>query len=142
MLALERLAQSGDGRARVDGGTDGAQGVVLVRHRHAEDGHDRVADELLDRAAVALDRPAGGGEVAVQHAPQRLGVERLGELRRLDEVGEEDGDRLAPLLERRPERRAAPSSAASWRRIACSSSRSCAPGSSPSSSSSVRRAWR
>ena len=32
-----------------------AQCVVLVHHRHAEDGHHGVADELLDGAAVALD---------------------------------------------------------------------------------------
>ena len=78
-----------------------------MRDGHAEDGHDRVADELLDRAAVALDGAAGGGEVAVEHAPQRLGVERLRELGRLDEVGEKDRDRLAPLLdhERSGERR-------------------------------------
>ena len=99
VLALDGLAQSGHGCAGVGGGTDGAQGIVLVRDGYAEDGHDRVADELLDRAAVALDRPAGGGEVAVEHAPQRLGVERLRELGRLDEVGEEDRDRLAPFLE-------------------------------------------
>ena len=30
-------------------------GVVLVRHRRAPHRHDRVADELLDRPAVALD---------------------------------------------------------------------------------------
>ena len=99
VLALDGLAQSGHGCAGVGGGTDGAQGIVLVRDRHAEDGHDRVADELLDRAAVALDRPPRGGEVAVEHAPQRLRVERLRELGRLDEVDEEDRDRLAPFLE-------------------------------------------
>ena len=33
----------------------GALGIVLVRHGRAEDGHHGVADELLDRAAVALD---------------------------------------------------------------------------------------
>ena len=33
----------------------GAQRVVLVQPRHAEDGHHRVADELLHRAAVRLD---------------------------------------------------------------------------------------
>ena len=32
-----------------------ALGIVLVRHRRAEDRHHRVADELLDRAAEALD---------------------------------------------------------------------------------------
>ena len=99
VFALDGLAQGGDGCAGVGGGADGAQGVVLVRHRYAEDGHDGVADELLDRAAVALDRPPCGREVAVEHAPQRLRVERLRELRRLDEVGEEDRDRLAPFLE-------------------------------------------
>ena len=46
------------------GGADRAQGIVLVDGRHAEDGHDRVADELLDRAAVSLDDLASGGEVA------------------------------------------------------------------------------
>ena len=33
----------------------GALGIVLVSHGRAEDGHHGVADELLDRAAVALD---------------------------------------------------------------------------------------
>ena len=39
----------------VEGRPDGALGVVLVGDRRAPDGHDRVADELLDGAAVALD---------------------------------------------------------------------------------------
>ena len=34
---------------------DGALGIVLVRDRRAEERHHRVADELLDRAAVALE---------------------------------------------------------------------------------------
>ena len=34
---------------------DGALGVVLVRQRHAEGGHDGVAGELLDDAAVRDD---------------------------------------------------------------------------------------
>ena len=33
----------------------GAFRIVLVRDRRAEDRHDRVADELLDRAAEALE---------------------------------------------------------------------------------------
>ena len=36
-------------------GPDGALGVVLVRRRSAEDRHHRVADELLDRPAAALE---------------------------------------------------------------------------------------
>ena len=54
-------------RDRVDElerGAHGALGVVLVGDRRAPDGHHRVADELLDRAAVALDDVAGEVEVA------------------------------------------------------------------------------
>ena len=79
-------------------------------------------------------------EVAVEHAPQRLRVERLRELGRLDEVGEEDRDRLAPLLEhdRSGERRLERGVLAQDRLLELAQLR---PGSSPSSSSSVRRAW-
>src|SRR6266508_5380995 len=49
--------QLGEGVAHLHRCSDRAQGVVLVHLGHAEDGHDRVADELLDRAAVALDDP-------------------------------------------------------------------------------------
>ena len=38
------------------GGAHGAERVVLVDLRHAEHGHDGVADELLDGAPVVLDR--------------------------------------------------------------------------------------
>ena len=36
-------------------GAQGTRRVVLVGDRHAEDGHDGVADELLDGAATRLD---------------------------------------------------------------------------------------
>ena len=45
----------GDGGAHLGGGANGAQRVVLVRDGDPEDGHDGVADELLDGAAVALE---------------------------------------------------------------------------------------
>lgn len=32
-----------------------AEGIVLVEDRDTEDGHDGIADELLDRPSVALD---------------------------------------------------------------------------------------
>ncbi len=71
-LAERRVRVEGDERlARVDGGADlevvadrvadrergedGADRVVLVRDRRAEHGHDRVADELLHRAAAPFD---------------------------------------------------------------------------------------
>jgi hypothetical protein len=47
---------------------DGAKGIVLVHGRDAEDGHDRIADELLDRAALALEqRSHRGGVALVRH---------------------------------------------------------------------------
>ena len=61
--------------AHLDGGPDGAQGVVLVQHRNAEDGHDGVADVLLDDAAMALDDVAHLAEVARQQVSVRLWIE-------------------------------------------------------------------
>jgi len=46
-------------------GPDGSLGVVLVGDRSSEDGHDRIADELLDGAAEALDLPLDSGMVRV-----------------------------------------------------------------------------
>ena len=80
---------------------DGAQGVVLVELRQAEDGHDRVADELLDRPAMPLELRAHCVEVARHYLAERLGVEPLAEARRPFQVGEDDRDGLAHLLRRR-----------------------------------------
>ena len=79
-------------------------GVVLVRLGGAEDRHDRVARELLDRAAGAVD--LGGHRIveALQERPRPLRVLLLAERRRADEVGEEHGGQLplgglhAPIL--------------------------------------------
>ena len=76
-------------------GSDGAFGVVLVRDRSTEQRHDRVADELLDRTAVALEL---GTQASVIRAEERLHVLRVHSLRarrEADEVAEEDRDDLA-----------------------------------------------
>ena len=78
-----------------------AQRVVLVRNGNAEDSHHRVADELLDRAAVPLEDRAEVREVAAHARPKRLGIGRLAERGRSDEVAEENGDDLARLALRR-----------------------------------------
>ena len=52
------FAESGNRIDEVERGADGAFGVVLVRHGRAPDRHHGIADELLDRAAVALDDAA------------------------------------------------------------------------------------
>jgi hypothetical protein len=88
----EALLRSGDHLARVDAdpGFDAELGqrrshlerrsadperVVLVHLRDAEDGHHRVADELLHRAAVALDDLLHALEVAGKERAQRLGID-------------------------------------------------------------------
>jgi len=68
----------------------GAQRVVLVREGRTEDGHQRVADELLGRPAVAYDHSGRDVEVLLQHALENLGVDRLRKSRRVDEVDEQD----------------------------------------------------
>ena len=42
----------------------GPRGIVTMRHGQPEDGHDRVADELLERSSVGLDDLRGDGEIA------------------------------------------------------------------------------
>ena len=71
-----------------------ALGVVLVRARHAERRHHRVAGELLDRAAVLLD--AGRCLVEVlAHAPAHdLGIDGPDERGRVDQIDEEHGREL------------------------------------------------
>ena len=63
---------------QVERGPDGAFGVVLGRGGRPPHGHHRVADELLDRAAVAADHGPGHPEVAGQQLADGLGVARLG----------------------------------------------------------------
>ncbi len=60
---LEPGAELGHSRDQVERGTHRPLGVVLVCDRSAPDGHHRVADELLDRAAVPLDHRPGRLEV-------------------------------------------------------------------------------
>ena len=93
---VDHRAQSAHAADDLQGGPHGALGVVLVAGRGAPDCHHGVADELLDRAAVALDDPAGQVEVARQQVADLLRVPVLGDRREAHEVGEEDRDD-APL---------------------------------------------
>ncbi len=84
-------------------------GVVLVRDRRAEHGHDRVADVLLHGASEALELRAHAGVVRLQQPADVLWVHALRAGREADEVAEEAGDDLALLARcrRDRERRAA-----------------------------------
>ena len=73
----------------------GPLGVVLVRDGRAEQRHHRVADELLDRAAVALELGSNARVVRPEDRLHVLRVHRLRLRREADEVAEEDRDDLA-----------------------------------------------
>ena len=75
-------------------GADGAVGVVLVRVRDPEGGHDGVAGELLDRAAVRLDAARDAVEEGRHAAPRDLRILAGDELGRRDQVGEQDRRQL------------------------------------------------
>ena len=73
---------------------NGSLGVVLLCDRRAPDRHDGVADELLDRAAVALDH-VRAVEVPAQQLARLLRVPPLRGCGEPDEVDEQDRDEAA-----------------------------------------------
>ncbi len=81
-------------------GQRGAARVVLVGDRRAEERHEPVAEELVDRAFVAMHLGERGLEEAAEEDVHALGAEPLGQRGRADHVAEEHGDRLALALER------------------------------------------
>jgi hypothetical protein len=90
-------AELGQSVAHLDRGAARAQRVVLVYLWDAEDGHDRVTDELLHCPAVRLDDPFHPLEVAGEHGAQCLRVCRLAKRGRTGDVAEENCDRLSLL---------------------------------------------
>ena len=100
-----------DRRDELERRPDAALGVVLLRDGRAPERHHRVADELLDPAAVALDHVPRRLEVAREQLAGLLGVAALGLRREADQVGEEHGDE-APLGDRGRAQAAAPARAA------------------------------
>jgi hypothetical protein len=92
------LVQLLDGGVDRERRPDGSLRVVLVRHGRAEEPHDRVADELLDRAAEALDLRAHARVVGGEARMDVLRIELLGRRRRADDVGEERRDDFPLLL--------------------------------------------
>ncbi len=97
-LELELGAQLSPRVAQVDRRAHRAQRVVLVDLLLPEHADDRVPDEALDPAAVALDDRLAARRVAVEEHVHRLRVEPLGETGRAHEVGEDDADELAGWL--------------------------------------------
>ncbi len=92
-----------DGVEDPKSGVHGAFRIVLTGDRRAEDGHDCVADELLDRTAKALDLLLHARVIRTQSSAYILGIRLLRRSGESDEVDEEDGDDLA-LFRCRPRR--------------------------------------
>ncbi len=98
--AVERLHPI----AHHEGRAQAALGIVLVRGGSAEDGHHRVADELLDEPLVLLDRRGHLAEQVGLDPAHVLGVESLAQRGEAGQVREEHGDR-APVAVGRGGRR-------------------------------------
>ena len=94
MGRLELVVQLRELVAQLDRRAHRPQRVVLVHERDAERRHDRVADELLDRAAVPLQDLAGRLVVAGPDVAQRLGIELLAERSRIGHVAKDERDGL------------------------------------------------
>ncbi len=88
---LDPGTKGADAVDQVERGADRPFRVVVVGDRRAPDGHHRVADELLDRAAVPADDVLALLEVARQELAHGFGVAAFGERRESDEIGEQDG---------------------------------------------------
>jgi hypothetical protein len=74
---------------------DRALGVVLVRDRGAEHGHDAVTGELVDVPAEGLDRAGERGQDAVGDRADALRVQVFRPGREIREVAEQNGDDAA-----------------------------------------------
>ena len=78
----------------------GAQRVILLGQRRAEERHDPVAHHLVDRAVVPVDGFHHELEDGVQDLARFLGIALRQQLHRSLQVGEEHGHLLALALER------------------------------------------
>ena len=72
--------------------------VVLMHDRDPKDPHHRIADEVLDRPAMALDHVDHALEPPLHRPAQRLGVHPLSKRSRPHDVREDHCHDLAPLV--------------------------------------------
>src|SRR6476659_9648592 len=98
VVLLEPFVDHLEGFAHLHGRPNRAQGVVLMQPWQPEDGHDRVADVLLDRPAVSDEDGAHGLEVDREDLAESLAVQALAERGGALQVAEDDRDDAAVLL--------------------------------------------
>jgi hypothetical protein len=74
--------------------------MILVGDRSPEEGHDAIAEELVDGAFVPVDLGQDQVEGPGHQPMHLLGIEPLRERREARDVGEEHGDLLALSFQR------------------------------------------
>ena len=79
-----------------------SQGVILVGDGRAEQGHEAVAEKLIDGSFVAVDLAEHQLEGSVHEGVGVLGIEPFGQRGEAGDVDEEHGDELALALEHSP----------------------------------------
>ena len=94
-VSRQLVVERSEARAHLRRRAHGAQRVVLVQLRDPENRHDRVADELLHRAAVALDHCPHGVEIAPHDIAERFRVQALAKNGRARHIREHHRHRLA-----------------------------------------------
>jgi hypothetical protein len=85
------FSEARQGRLHFEGAQARPQGVVVMSFRSAEDGQNRVPDELLERPAIFDDGLAENRQCAVDSGPNLLRIELVDESRVSDKIGEEGG---------------------------------------------------
>jgi hypothetical protein len=98
--AVDLLRVLPDALLHAQRGIAGAHRVLLVRDGRAEERHHAVAQHLVDRALVVVDRLDHALEHRVQQAPRILGVAIGQQLHRTLEIREQHGHVLALALQR------------------------------------------
>ena len=94
-LHTDLLCERGQARPDLGGGPHRTQRVFLMHPRNPEHRHHRVADELRDGSAVALDDRPQLFDISAHHPEQRLRVELLAERGRARHVAEQDRHHLS-----------------------------------------------
>ena len=82
----------------MNGRADGAIGIVVVRGGGPEERHHSIAEELIDRAIVAVHGVEDDLERSVHHLADVLGVKALRDARESTYIGEEHGHLFARAL--------------------------------------------
>src|SRR5438034_7356265 len=92
---LQLRPQCGNGLGQLETGSDRSFGIVFMCGRRAPHGNDRIADELVNRAAVADYDLSGGLEVPRQKIANILRIAAIREVGETNQVREEHGNQAA-----------------------------------------------